>query len=54
MNFTNFVALARIIQHTLGGGRFTRINMGHNAEVAVVFNFVTASHDVESFKNYQR
>ncbi len=35
VHFTDLVCLTRVIQHALGGGGFARIDVGHNANVAV-------------------
>jgi hypothetical protein len=36
VDFTDFVRLACVIQDTLGGGRLAGIDVGHDADVAVV------------------
>ena len=44
MNFTNLVGQTGIKQHALGGRRFTRVNMGHYAYIAVTIDWSLASH----------
>ena len=44
MHFADFVDFTGVIQDPLGRRGLTRINMRHDAEVAIVFNCVFACH----------
>jgi hypothetical protein len=44
MHLADFVALAGIIENPLSGRRLAGINVGHDAEVAVVLNGVETGH----------
>ncbi len=45
MDFADLMALARIIENPLRGRGFARVDVGHDAEVAVVFDVGRAGHD---------
>jgi hypothetical protein len=42
MNFPNFVGDSGVVQNTLCGRGFSRINMGHNADIARFIEFYLA------------
>ncbi len=44
MGFTNLVVLTGIEQDTLGHRRLTGVDVSHNTEIAVVFDFIFAGH----------
>ncbi|MDQ2891281.1 MAG: hypothetical protein M3R65_12125 [Gemmatimonadota bacterium] len=44
MDFTDFVLLAGVIKDTLGRSRLAGINVGHDADVAIVFERGVAGH----------
>jgi hypothetical protein len=44
MNFADLVALARVIENPLGGRGLSGVNMRHDAEVAVILDWVKAGH----------
>src|SRR5210317_1018224 len=44
VHFTDFVAYTCVIQNTLSGGRLTRINVGHDANIAIIFEFGLTCH----------
>ena len=46
MDFTDLVALAGVIENPLSRRRLPGINVGHDAEIAVVFDGVNAGHGV--------
>ena len=48
MNLADFVALARIIEDALRGRGLSGIDMGHDAEIAIILDFVFARHGVKS------
>ena len=35
MNFSDLVGFSSVVQDTLGGGRFTCVNVGHDPDVTV-------------------
>ena len=37
MHFTHSMNHARVEEHPLGGGRLTRVDMGHNPQIADIF-----------------
>jgi hypothetical protein len=45
MNLTHLVAYARVEENTLRRGRLTRVNMGHDADIAVAFDRSVTCHD---------
>jgi hypothetical protein len=45
VDFANFMALARVIENPLGGRGFAGVDVGHDAEVTVVFDVGRAGHD---------
>ncbi len=53
MHFADLVALAGVIEHALGRRGLAGIDMGHDAEIAIVFEWVGAGHD-SSPARYQR
>jgi hypothetical protein len=44
VHLADFVALSRVIENPLGRRRLSGIDVGHDAEVAVVLNWVAAGH----------
>jgi hypothetical protein len=48
MNLADLMALARIIEDALGRRGLAGIDMGHDAEIAVILDFVFARHGVKS------
>src|SRR5271170_541944 len=44
MDFADLMRLARIVQNPLGCRRLARIDMGHDAEVAVILDRMAAGH----------
>jgi hypothetical protein len=55
VDFTYFVRDAGVIQDPLGRGRFTRIDMGHDANIAIAFDGCNACHVPNSkTQRYQR
>jgi len=44
VDFADLVGLAGVIQDPLGRRRLARVDVGHDAEVAVVFDFMRAGH----------
>ena len=46
MHFADLVALAGVIENPLGGRGLSGIDVGHDAEVAVILDRVNAGHDV--------
>ena len=44
MNLTDFVGKTGVEEDTLGGCGFTGVNMGHDADIAGIFEFVVFSH----------
>jgi hypothetical protein len=56
VHLADLVALAGIVKDALGRRRLTGINMGHDAEVAVVLDWMGAGHLQKSFgrRRYQR
>src|SRR5207248_3695166 len=44
MDLAHLVALAGVVEDPLGRGRLARIDVGHNAEVAVVLDFMGTWH----------
>ncbi len=45
VDFADLVALAAVEQNALSRRRLTRIDVSHDAEVAIVFDFVLTRHD---------
>ncbi len=45
VDFADLVGLAGVIQDPLGRRRLARVDVGHDAEVAVVFDFMRAGHE---------
>ncbi|MNU99956.1 hypothetical protein D3C71_901070 [compost metagenome] len=45
VNFTDLVRLTGVIKDTLGGRRLAGVDMRHDTEIAVVFDFIFASHN---------
>ena len=57
VHFADLVRLARVIEDALGGRRLAGVDMRHDTEIAVVFDFVFAGHRSclsVSFALYQR
>jgi hypothetical protein len=57
VHFADLVALAGVIQDTLGRRRLAGIDVGHDAEVAVVFDLCVRGHGnvpLEISFDYQR
>ena len=48
MHFADFIGLAGIIQDTFRSGRLAGINMGHDADIAVIFERMAACHSLYS------
>jgi len=48
------VAAAGVEEDPLGRRRLAGIDVGHDAEVAVVLDFVSAGHISRTFESYQR
>ena len=44
MDFADLVRLARVIEDALGGRRLAGVDMRHDTEIAVVFDFIFAGH----------
>ncbi len=44
MGFTDLVVLTGVEQNTLGHRRLTGVDVSHNTEIAVVFDFIFAGH----------
>ena len=45
VDFANFMGLAGVVEDTLGRRRLSGVDMGHDAEITVVYDSVAARHD---------
>ncbi len=57
VDFADLMGLAGIIEDALGRGRLAGVDVGHDAEVAIVLDSVAARHDLGSLgelRRYQR
>jgi hypothetical protein len=54
MDFTDFVGLAGVVKDALGCGRLPGINVGHDADVAIMFERGVAGHVYVSVSSRQK
>ena len=49
MDFADLVRFAGVEQDALGRGRLAGIDVGHDAEVTIILDFIFAGHCLETF-----
>jgi|GEM_PF-5995339 len=52
MDLTDLVVHAGVVKDALGGGRLARVNMGHDADVAGLFEWHSLCHSLVPLKGW--
>src|SRR5690606_38110746 len=54
VGFADLVVLAGVEQNALGHRRLAGVDVSHDTEIAVVFDFIFAGHDSRSLNRFRR